>query len=306
MGITNNLSRSVNRLGLKFKKNSPTILVVAGGIGMVVSAVFACKKTLTIKEKLAEPADDLKHARICHDELDEDDYSLKDYRSDITRAYGKIALVCAKEYGPSIILASASLGMIFASHGILRQRNAGIAAAYSLMQQGYGEYRKRVRDELGEDIDRHFLYGTNDEDVEFIENDEHGNEKKVKKNASISDDPKNKVISPYAKFFDESSREWDPDPNYNLNFLLNLQEQMTWMLQSKGHLFLNEVYDALGIPRTPEGCVVGWLYEPDWGCDHVDFGIHNIYSRPNRAFVNGQEANILLDFNVYGNIQNLI
>ena len=110
--------------------------------------------------------------------------------------------------------------------------------------------------------------------------------------------------SDYAKFFDEGCREWDKDPEYNLTFLKCQENYANDLLKSKGHLFLNEVYDMLGIPRTKAGQIVGWIYDEEnpIGDNYVDFGIYDVYKEANRNFVNGYERNILLDFNVDGDI----
>ena len=97
-------------------------------------------------------------------------------------------------------------------------------------------------------------------------------------------------------------------------FLRRQQDYANEVLKSRGHLFLNEVYDMLGIPRTKAGQVVGWIYNEDNpnGDNYVDFGIYDLSnlsdSQKERkmAFVNGQEYSILLDFNVDGPIYDLI
>ena len=73
-------------------------------------------------------------------------------------------------------------------------------------------------------------------------------------------------------------------------------------------MFLNDVYDALGIPRSKAGQVVGWIYDeknPN-GDNFVDFGIYDLYKEGSRDFVNGYERTIWLDFNVDGPILDLI
>ena len=79
------------------------------------------------------------------------------------------------------------------------------------------------------------------------------------------------------------------------------------LLKARGRLFLNEVYRMLGIDETKAGQVVGWVYNPDnpTGDNFVDFGIYNMQRERVRAFVNGYEPNILLDFNVDGVIWDL-
>ena len=115
----------------------------------------------------------------------------------------------------------------------------------------------------------------------------------------------NHTPSDYARFFDETCIGWTKDPEYNLTFLKDRQRYVNDMLKAKGHLFLNEVYDLLSIPRTKAGAMVGWIYDeknaPD--CNKVDFGI---YDERNLDFVNGYKNIALLDFNVDGNILDYI
>lgn len=110
-----------------------------------------------------------------------------------------------------------------------------------------------------------------------------------------------KNYSSYARFFDESCPAWTNDAEFDLNFVKHVQQHANNVLTAKGHLFLNEVYDMLGMAKTKAGQVVGWVYEKDnpFGDNFVDFGI---FEDRNREFVNGSKNTILLDFNVDGNI----
>lgn len=119
----------------------------------------------------------------------------------------------------------------------------------------------------------------------------HGTPKKVKV----------RKHSPYAAFFDEQSAAWTKNPECNKMFLLQQQNFANEKLRARGYLFLNEVYDMLGLPRTRAGQLVGWCYDEHNPCgdNYVDF---NIFDDHNREFVNGFEKSVLLDFNVDGNI----
>ena len=112
-------------------------------------------------------------------------------------------------------------------------------------------------------------------------------------------------LSPYARFFDESSTQWSHNPEYNLMFLNAQQNYANDKLHAVGHLFLNEVYEMLGLPHTKAGSVVGWVMNKG-GDNCVDFGIYDLHNQIKRAFVNGFEPSILLDFNVDGVIYDLI
>lgn len=109
-------------------------------------------------------------------------------------------------------------------------------------------------------------------------------------------------VSPYARWFDETSPAWTKDPERNKMFLLAQQNYMNEKLKRVGCLFLNDVYEAIGLPRTKAGQVVGWIFNPDDPNrdSYVDFGIFSTDSEGNHKFVNGYENSVLLDFNVDG------
>lgn len=96
-------------------------------------------------------------------------------------------------------------------------------------------------------------------------------------------------------WFDEGCVGWGKDPQYNKMYLQHQQQHLNDLLRSRGHLYLNEVFDVLGIPRTKFGQVSGWVYEDE--NSYADFGL---YSESNKDFINGKTADALLDFNVDG------
>lgn len=112
-------------------------------------------------------------------------------------------------------------------------------------------------------------------------------------------------VGQYARVFDDSSIRWRKDPEYNMHFLKDQQNYCNDLLKTRGHLFLNEVYDILGIPRTKAGAVVGWVYDKEnpIGDKFVDFGLTSDY---NYYFINGYTNTALLDFNVDGYILDYI
>ena len=60
--------------------------------------------------------------------------------------------------------------------------------------------------------------------------------------------------------FDKGSHMWSRDGNYNLIFLRTQERHCNDILKYRGHIFLNEVFDILGLPRTKLGQIVGWYY----------------------------------------------
>lgn len=313
----NNMTRAFRRTGLKIKKHSPEILLVTGVVGVVASAVMACKATTKLDAVLenakfevdavhkAKENGEVKMRDPETKEIVTVEYTEQDYRKDIGLVYLKNAGEFAKLYGPSVLLGAVSIGCILAGHNIMRKRNAALAAAYTAVDTGFKEYRKRLTERFGEELDRELKYDIKATEVEETVVNEDGTEQTVKKTINVMN-PNN--YSPYAIVFDDGNPGWDKDPEITKYFLVQQQNWANEMLRSRGHLFLNEVYDMLGARRTQAGQVVGWVYDDnnEIGDNFVDFGIFDIYNPKACDFVNGYEKVIILDFNVDGDVMKLL
>lgn len=279
---------------LLVKKHSPEILTTVGIVGVVASAVMASKATLKLEpvvEKIKNGKDEAKS--LLEDEMFPE-YDKDRHNKEVARVYVKGAVDLSKLYGPSITLGLSSIACIIGAHGIMRKRNVALAAAYKAVETSFSEYRKRVIAEIGEEKEEDVYIGR--QQVEVV--DENGKKKKVTKV-----DPNG--ISAYARFFDEYSDNWSKTPEYNLLFLKAQQNYANDLLHARGHVFLNEVYDMIGIPRSQAGQVVGWVISKD-GDNFIDFGVYDFDNTGSHLFVNGHERSILLDFNVDGVIYDLI
>lgn len=299
------LMKTYKKVELKAIKHSPEILAGVGVVGVVGSLVMACKATTKLSDILDESKEQLdKIKEVAADPAYEEKYSQDDAKKDTTITYVQTAMKVTKLYAPSVILCASSLGCLLASNNILKKRNAALSAAYMTVDKSFKEYRKRVADRFGEEVEKEIRYNIKAEEITKV--DEDGNE--VTETVKImdgTDDPNS--YSDYARFFDESCAAWQNDAEYNLTFLKAQQQYANDLLKARGRLFLNEVYRMLGIDETKAGQVVGWVYNPDnpTGDNFVDFGIYNMQRERVRAFVNGYEPNILLDFNVDGVIWDL-
>ena len=299
------VKHNLNRVGFVLSKKSPEILIVAGAIGTITAAVMACKASIKLPEVLEDSQIKLSDLHMAIE--DGEEMTEKEMNHELTKIYVETAVDVAKLYAPSVVLGILSMGTVFASNNILRQRNASIAAAYATVDSAFRRYRHNVVDQYGGDIDKAMRYGIKKQEIEEVVIDAKGKEKIVKKTVDVSEfDPSQ--YSDFARFFDESCYEWDKDPEYNLTYLRCMQQSANNLLQSKGHLFLNEVYDMLGIQRTKAGQVVGWIFDDKnpVGDNYVDFGMYDLNRSNTREFVNGHESRILLDFNVDGDILNKI
>ena len=270
----------------------------AGAVGVVGAGILACKSTLkltSVLEKSKETVDTI-HKTIEDESLD---YTKEDAKKDLMIVYTSTALDIAKLYAPSVILGGLSLAAMIQSHNILNRRNAALAAAFTTATESFNRYRKAVVERYGEDIDKELRYGIKKEKINTV--DENGKNKK-----ETVDVIKNGLeeYSDYARFYDDGCTGWEKDPDYNKMFLKAQQQYANDKLIAQGYLFLNDVYDMLGIPRSKAGQVVGWVYNPEnpEGDNYVDFGIFDVTKENARDFVNGYESTILLDFNVDGNI----
>lgn len=311
----NKLSRSIHKVGFKFKKHSPEILTGAGIVCVVASTVMACKATTklsTILDETKEQTDQI-HGYVEKNGYSEK-YSEKDEKKDLAIVYTKSAMNVAKLYGPSVLVGVLGATSILAGNNILRKRNVALTAAYTAVDNGFKKYRERVAERFGEAVDRELKNNARKEEVEIVETDENGEEKVVKKAAYVVS-PSD--ISEYARFFEEYTVDdkgnkikntyWTSNNEYNLMFLKKAESFANDKLRINGYLFLNEVYEMLGIPKTKAGQVVGWVYDEKnpVGDNFIDFGLYKdnlSYS----DFVNGYDHAILLDFNVDGNIWKLM
>ena len=304
--LVNSATRTFNRAGLKLKKHSPEIMVTAGVIGVVASAVMACKATTKASSIVDEMKEEMDKIHKAADMVDEEIYSEEDLKKDTSIVYIQTGVKFAKLYGPSIALGALSITSILVGHNILRKRNLALAAAYTAIDTSFKAYRGRVVERFGKELDKELKYNIKAKEVEETVIDEKtGEEKVVKKTIDVADPNE---YSDYARFFDDGCNGWSKDPEFNLMFLKQQQSYANDLLKSRGHLFLNEVYDLLGIQRTKAGNIVGWIYDEKnpVGDNFVDFGIYDINRPKNRDFVNGYERTIILDFNVDGDILSLM
>ncbi|WP_289621892.1 DUF6353 family protein [Bacteroides congonensis] len=310
----NKVSGVFGNVSFKMKKHSPEILMAAGVAGVIVSAVMACKATLkvdAVMDETKEKMDKIHTAEENGPTEAGEDYSKEDAKKDTVIVYAQTGLQLAKTYAPAVAIGALSIASILASNNILRKRNVALTAAYTVLDTDFKNYRSRVIEKFGKEIDRELKYNIKAEKVSATEVDaETGKEKKVKKNAFVVN-PSD--VSGYARFFEKYTVDedgnsilnphWEPNNEYNIMFIKAQENYANDLLRAKKRLFLNDVYEMLGLPRTKAGQVVGWVYDKDnpVGDNYVDFGLYTdnlSYS----DFANGLDPAILLDFNVDGNI----
>lgn len=302
MTIASRANNTIGKVALKLKKHSPEILVVAGVVGTVASAIMACKATTkisTILDKTKEDVDTI-HDCMANESLAEE-YTQEDGKKDLAVVYVQTGVKLAKLYAPSILLGALSLTSILASNNILRKRNVALAAAYATVDQGFKEYRNRVVERFGQEVDRELKYNIKAKTFDETITDENGKTKKSKVTVNVVDPNEH---SEYARVFERSNPVYEADQEMRGYFLRSEQNYANDRLKARGYLFLNEVYERLGFPQTKAGQIVGWVYNPENpnGDNYVEFGMFETH----REIGDSYERVTMMDFNVDGNILDLI
>lgn len=288
------VTRVANK-SLVLQKHAPKILHYSGIVlmgGTVVTSSMATLKLEETLDKIRSDREEITAYAIRHPE----EFSTKQINRLQSYVTVKGVLRISKLYAPSLVLGVAAVACLTSSHNIMARRNAGLSAALVATERALKQYRERVVDEFGVDKDREFMFGTVDEEIEYEDSKGNKKTKTVKKAGNGA--------SPYSRVWArDTSTEWDPEPSYNLPKLRGVQEWGTMMLNHKGHLFLNEIFDELGLDRTPAGAVVGWLSVENGGADgYVDLGIIDPVDKDGFLDFVTRGDDILLDFNVDGEI----
>lgn len=302
------MKKIINKVKFNVVKHSPEILMGLGIAGVITSTVLACRSTLKVQEILDYKEENMNNIKEVLAEGRED-YSEEDARKDKTIIMTTTAIRLMKLYVPSVIIGAGSIACLLESHNVMRNRNAGLAAALAATTESFKQYRERVTEKYGDEVDKEMRYGIKKEKKEK-------DGKKTKEEIVVGCDEKE--LSGYARYFNENNINWSDDPQFNLMFLRQNQNWANDKLISQGYLYLNDVYEALGFPKSKAGQVVGWVYDPnnnEHGDNYVDFGIYDLnvkgyrnemtndtIAEERQDFVNGYRNSILLDFNVDGNI----
>ena len=290
----NNVTRGLNKIKLLGIKHSPTIFMVAGLTGVVAGTVMACKATRKYDKLKEERDSDITQMEeyVADERVD---YSQEDMDKDVTITNKKYYVDVIKTFAPTVGVMALSFASIINGHRILNKRNASLVAAYTALDSAYKKYRERVKEAVGEDKESLIFNG-----VRKIDKDDNGKVTNVERvnNADFEDNP-------YWRIFDETNPNYDSrDPEANIIFLKSIQRYMNDRLIARGVVFLNEVYEALGMEKTDYGQTVGWLYKKGTGDNYITFDIFKDY---NSTFLNGcSKSACILNFNVDGVVLNKV
>lgn len=300
-GITKSLSKTLSNVQIKADCKKPEILMVAGIAAGIASTVLACKATVKAVEvkKTADEQLNTVQELVDHPELVKEgkSYSEEDAQKDTKTIKIQTGVAFIKLYAPSIIAGGLALVSILGSHNIMIKRNTALAAAATIADQSFKQYRERVENKFGAETEQELYYGVEEDTIEETTVNKKGKEKTVQKKVKKINGEK---LSQYCAIFDETNQFWVNDAQYNLTFLKQQQSYWNDILKTKGFVFLNDVRKSLGFIETVAGQEMGWTYdekEPN-GDNFIDFGIFDLTDPNKRYFVNGLEKSVILNFNV--------
>lgn len=292
MSITTAFYTGVARIS----KHAPTILSVTASAGVIATGYLAWKAGTRFEDVEGRDWDRRKECLRNADTIPDEDVPKIERKNRIL-----FILDTVRTVAPAAIVGAATITMIYFSNSISKKRLAAMGAAYATLQTAFDGYKRTMVEALGkESVDKILkpkLPNVGKSAEEILSSDNKSDA------ANVSDAVVNslKALSPYARIIaEESSTCWDPNEDYTSQNLAAVQLWANRRLERKGHLFLNEVFDQLGLSRTREGAVVGWL-KNDEGDGYVSFGDFDasIYRVPSDDYTR-VDSNFIVDFNVDG------
>lgn len=267
--MNDKILRNIQSLSLKLKQNSPQIKCTVAAVGYITAVGYAIHDTV----KAIDIIDEHK-ANI--DDIKEDlEANVEDVKeSDLAKEYIATGVDLVKCYWKTLSLTTGSTVLLILGTKEWDSKTAALAATVAGLESDIKKYRKNIIDKYGEEADEE-ARGIHKETIEYETKDENGKKKKVKEEVKVADEDI-LGLDEYSFYFDQGCREWSKSPEYNLTYLMGLEEQFNYDLQRRGHVFLNEVYDAVGKERTPQGQVKGWTRE---GTERISLGVFKFNRR---------------------------
>lgn len=294
------LATMFNVIGLGIKKHSPELLVAASGIGTVAAVVLACKATTKAGVILEEHKQQIEQIHeVQNDKEFSEEYTDKDYKKDLTIVYSNTFLKLGKLYAPTILMTAGALFCMFASVSILKKRNAALASTCAALLSSFSNYRQRVKDRFGEDVEWEIANDIHEVEETVVKTDKKGNEKEVTEKRKLPGG----TASPFAFVFDPSNPNWTGDRELDLCWLTAQLRYQNDRLYAEKLRFNNDIWADMGFPRTQEGAMMGFIYCKDNpnGDNYIDFGI-NKDSVNFRDWYSGKNDFIILELNSDGYI----
>ena len=262
----------VSTISFVIRKHAPELLLGGGIVGIIGSTVMFTKAAPEVHAHVANASEDLASIDESHEQTP-DMYTAESAKNDkkwILRSTSKQVL---RLYGPPVTLGVLSIGAILTSHGIMKRRNLALVAAYKGVEQAFKKYRLRVIEDHGEQYDRDVRHGVRRKTIEEEVTTPKGKKTKVSKEVAEKDPAA--ATSFYGRYFTHGSRFFKGEFSLDLMYLRMRESELNSLLELNGHVFLNEAYDMLDMPRTEAGSIMGWRKNTKTGDGYISFGVFN-------------------------------
>lgn len=222
---------TIKELGFKairtLKKYSPEILLATGISSGVAAGYFTYKKSENVHQYL----DNMERLK------EEEGY-------EPTRK--EIVLDISKELSIPIVLTIGSISAVVASYKIQNNRILGLSAALTATTAEYTRFQNRTKEVVGEKKYEEISHPVIKEKVENEEG------KEIEK------------TTPVETLFDgvwwnKSEFAVSDDYDYNMQYVESLKAQLELAQFNKNGLVLNEVLETLGMDKSRQGALLGWM-----------------------------------------------
>lgn len=272
------------------KKHSPTILLVAGIGGLLAAGtgavIVAAKKEPKIQKDY--PCYNKKPEDIIpFQSSDVTEKCSMDVAEKVKEDKKAVRIERVKMYGPFVLIAVLSTSSLVMSHVILKKRYAALATAYSALALSFAEYRKRVKDALGEDKEREiYLTSSESENKEITESE----------TKHISP-----TINPYVRRFNKDCRGFYRNRSHTLDEIKLTLAHLNDLLRIRpdGIVTFNEALETYGFDKVDYGQLTGWVRQSSSGDDKIDIRLDDTEVE---KFLNYEIDYLTFDFNVDGEI----
>lgn len=250
--------------------HSSQIFLTAGIAGFIGSIAVTVVKSDNVKPIIKDAKKKLKEAS-----KDDPRFMFKskgDERLYKAQIIGKAAFDISKELAIPIGMAMASTGCLLKSYNVMNRKHLAAVSTISALDAGYKRYKNAVYQEVGEETAKKIEDNVIKKEI-------------VRQIESVckGDDTICQDVESFSRYFSKETSNKFPDGGADtvLPFLKSQETYFNQLLHSRerfgrpGVVRYNEVLDALGFPKIPEGETAGWISRSDSG--FVDFGISGAY-----------------------------
>ena len=214
-----------NRKIFKLHYKTPTILTCLGAAGVIATSILSSKATLKVNDLLKQ--------------------TVEETNEPVTRV--EVLKIALPIYTPSILIGVSTITCIFGANVLNKKNQAALMSAYALIDNSFKEYRKKLIELHGKEIDEEVREAMAREHCNYHQIGLDIPDKKVRFYEPISD-----------QYFYAYEREvMDAEYHLNRNFIM------------RGYSPFNEFLEFLGLSTNDENDKIGWAC--DYGYCWLDF-----------------------------------